>query len=161
MTGHSMTCEKVAYWSHGVNEISECRLRISDFECAACLIIKSAIFTQWNPPKEGRLRRHSTGRVENPQLIYAITPVYLGNLKFPDGACERGFILLLYYPLNHLRNNTFKDICSSNDASFGPSAGLSAGHHCTGSKAKDRFDSSAGRSLSSIKTSNRSPKLLK
>ena len=27
----------------------------------------SAIFTQWNPLQEGRLRRHSTGRVRNPQ----------------------------------------------------------------------------------------------
>jgi hypothetical protein len=31
------------FWSIGVLKISECRLRISDFECAICLIFQSAI----------------------------------------------------------------------------------------------------------------------
>ena len=30
--------------------------------------LNSAFFTRWNPPQEGRLRRHSTGRVRIPQL---------------------------------------------------------------------------------------------
>ena len=52
------------FWSIGVLKISECRLRISDFECAICLILQSAIRNLKSAINFTPSLHHSMGKTE-------------------------------------------------------------------------------------------------